>query len=348
MRNLFVILFLIVIQYVMVAEKYHTYNLELVATLPVGEGEGELKVEYAPDPNPSAFAFDKNGNLYISDLMIGKLVKYNPQFKYEKEFYDGYSGGARQLFINENGEFLIYNATTFAVDDSNGNKKIQINLYESKYRDKISGDPSFVYYDNIVFANLSDGSIISIPEPEKDKEKNKDKILGSEKTKQYIEDKANQNKFRNFNLSISGTNGNDKQMNVQNDIIIDGNIETRDFRKYYNHIKTKKKDKSKTDSKSNNFLSDLFSSKIDINPDTFISNNRDLHYLGKDQNKNVYWKDVDLVVIFNNEGELLDAFKFKQKKIHMLIPPTIHPSGDVYYLYYDDNNVYLYRIKRVW
>jgi hypothetical protein len=72
-----------------------------------------------------------------------------------------------------------------------------------------------------------------------------------------------------------------------------------------------------------------------------------MKYVGKDSDQNYYWTlDLRIICIFNKIGELIDIFSFditKTKKI-----PTIHPSGDVYFLDYDENGCYLYRIKRIW
>jgi hypothetical protein len=71
-------------------------------------------------------------------------------------------------------------------------------------------------------------------------------------------------------------------------------------------------------------------------------------YLGKDSNSNQYWHNstLDAILVFNEHGYCQDFFKYDNNKSKTL--PAIHPSGDVHFLDYDKNGVYLLRIENVW
>ncbi len=70
-----------------------------------------------------------------------------------------------------------------------------------------------------------------------------------------------------------------------------------------------------------------------------------IYGLGSDENHNIYWYSsvTREVYVFRN-GFVLDNVNSLGK----ITFPAVHPSGDIYFLDYDDKAVYLYRIKNVW
>jgi len=334
MRNLFVILFLIVIQYVMVAEKYHTYNLELVATLPVGEEEGMIRIDVSSlEPGPTAFAFDREGNIYISDVLNRKLIKYDKNGKFIKEFPKTFSSNAQQLFINENGDIITYFESSFgfACEDSNGNKKFVIDLTSFLNEKERSYKFNLIYQNNTAYIKLRDGKYIAIKNPEIDSKKNKEKLMSHE---MLLKSQTSNN---GQNQSI--VNGKQITIDEKDRLIMDGELLDRDYDSFIGFHKEKKKNIKD----SNRNIIDK--KKIDLPFD--VSESRSMTYIGTDKDKNVYWRGTArLLFIFDKEGELLDVFKYDDKKSYVI--PTIDYDGNIYTMNYDDKGVYIYRIKRVW
>ncbi len=67
-----------------------------------------------------------------------------------------------------------------------------------------------------------------------------------------------------------------------------------------------------------------------------------------DKNNNYYWGDASRVLVFTKEGKLLRIIKTDAK--YPMSPPTIDPSGNIYYFYYNEEtySTDLYRIKNDW
>ncbi len=74
----------------------------------------------------------------------------------------------------------------------------------------------------------------------------------------------------------------------------------------------------------------------------------DAQYLGKDLSNNLYWLCGAYILICTSDGMFID-FLYQYNAMYIAKTfPAIHPSGDIYFLDYDDKAVYLYRIKNVW
>ena len=73
-------------------------------------------------------------------------------------------------------------------------------------------------------------------------------------------------------------------------------------------------------------------------------------YIGEDNDGNKYWcipYNQDAIVILNKYGEIIDIFNYNFGIFGNMLP-TVHPSGDIYLLDYDEDYHYLKMIKRVW
>lgn len=318
MKKLLLITIILLVTLNIFAEKYHTYDMEFVITLPTGGGKGKLTIEpYSPyKSGPSAFAFDKKNNLYVSDILAGKLVKFDESYTFVAEYKDCYAAKAKHLFIDDKENFITYNKLAIKMDTPDLKKKFVVSPFESSYKNMYT-EYNFTYHNGKVYIPLNDGSMISIDNPGTD----------------Y---KENINKAKKVSPGTTKTrSGNEVIIDEQNRIIENGDIVTVSYDQY---VKFKKEKQKKNPTRS--------TKKLDISITIEEYLNQDLLYLGKDNDKNTYWFCTDLVMVIDKQGELLEAFVPNPVKSRIF--PTIHPSGDVYYLTHDQKEVYLWKISRKW
>lgn len=69
-------------------------------------------------------------------------------------------------------------------------------------------------------------------------------------------------------------------------------------------------------------------------------------YIGADDDFNTYWKLSSLIIIINNEGDFIDIFIPENKKLRQY--PAIHPTGDLYYLNYNEEHIKIHLLRRKW
>jgi hypothetical protein len=339
-----VFMLLILDSNIVFAQDIPIVNMELIKAFPAGHGEDQfaLCLKCPSESGPTAIAFDKEGNLYISDILAERLVKFDSAFNRKGEYHNGYAKGARQLFVADNGEFITINSTTFAVDDSNGNKKFTISLRKSSFNDKIPSRPDFVYIDNEVFFRINSGELIKIDNPGIDSEKNVEKAT---KVIQNNSDKLENGSLRSMNES----NQNDKlkieKLNSEDIVTYDNTVKTINFSIFNKFWKIKREEEKKQLSRNGNLLT---KEPEEMNLDIFKDNSSSTFtFIGKDSDGNYYWDaNANSVCVFNNKGSLIKYFNYDINKSKTR--PTIHPSGDVYFLDYDEKEVRLYKVSRVW
>lgn len=72
-----------------------------------------------------------------------------------------------------------------------------------------------------------------------------------------------------------------------------------------------------------------------------------LTYLGHDVDKNYYWySPAGELYIFNRKGRLIEAFRYDGSSFKGY--PALHPSGDIYFIFYNKAYLLLKRIGRKW
>ena len=341
-RVYFIIICITVLLTALYSQSYPLYDMELIKTFNSGEGNEELKnMTNVPVGGPTALAFDKDGFLYISDILNSRVVKYDKNIRYVQEYKDCYAAGAGQLFINDDGEFISYKEKIISIDTKNGDMKASVNFYDSSYKDKLPPSSTFIYKNGTVYTYLKDDSLISIPNPGIDNKLNMDKILDEKQTLEMLNKKTS-NDLKTVTFDIK-----DNSKVIEKSLIVQDiknnkgdtlELETQNFEDFYQFHKVVNTDKSKMEETDKVYLKTLTNEYIEKNLSNII-------YLGKDKDNNSYWWGAGIYV-FNNTGKVIEAFKYDSKRSKVY--PAIHPSGDVYFLNYDGEKNYLYRIKRVW
>ena len=227
----------------------------------------------------------------------------------------------------ENNEFLIINSKMFAMDDSEGNKKFIINLRDSDFNNSISSAPDFFYIKNSVYFRLKSGNLVSIENPGINSEENINKaIVISYDLPEYSYSD------NNFNTELKMLEFYEQDILVQ-----DGEIKTIKFDvfdKFWNY-----KNQGNFQNDSNDFIENI----VDLDGVSPIY----IKYIGRDLDGNYYWDYRGKIIINNNKGMMIEYFKYDYLNINTF-PPAVHPSGDVYFLHYDSEAVYLNKIARVW
>jgi len=120
-------------------------------------------------------------------------------------------------------------------------------------------------------------------------------------------------------------------------IFLDGVLQTRDYKAYYEYWKEK-------------------NSSVSLKrPGATFEDDAELYYknttpvlAGFDSTGNVYWASGDAILVFDISGYLLDIFAPVDSLELKKTAYAIHPSGDAFFLGYDTAGVYIYRVRNVW
>jgi len=124
----------------------------------------------------------------------------------------------------------------------------------------------------------------------------------------------------------------------RNRLFIDGELQTKDYKTFYSYW-MEQMDFSDPD--------DYRLSEIHKYRPINIKSAEYVHFLGIDNIKNMYWRAGNkTILVFDDSGRI--KFRFEFDFLKSKTQPAIHPSGDVYFLDYDTEGVYVYRIQNVW
>ena len=339
MKKLIIFLIQFLICVTISSEGIPKYNMELANTFSRGGEKHELWTTIkAPSQNgPEAITFDGEGNLYISDLLKERLVKYSQTWQYIGEYINGYAWGTGQLFITDNNEFIKINPYSVAIDDSKGNKKASILLYYSEYKNIVPSYPDFTYTDNTVYFRLKDGRLVKIENPGLDNEENLSKAKIIDEAEQFPaleEFLLEENRVNNPSHSIAKLD--DKAIIVQKQKVM-----TRNFDIFFDYWQKKRNISGQRENTV------LYEEEVEQTIDLSKIQPSYMTYMGQDADGNYYWDYcMNSMLVFSAKGIILDYFVYDMKKSRTV--PAVHPSGDVYFLDYDQYGVYLYKIHRVW
>lgn len=327
MRKHFIFVF-IVLCFSINAEDYHVYNLSIVKTFNTGSGQYELgyneKVNAAQvEPGPYGFGFLETGELVISDRWNNRLVIYEPDLNTNSILHFDYSDeiiSVANFESSNNGYISGYSGIVdYGITDKTGNFNVNLDFYHTPYTEQIVIRNTF-FFNNIVFCYLKNGDLISIPDPVYDRQENNQKILDSKATIRLFE-------------SDSGFDLDGLTIDESNRLFLDGELQTRDYKTFFNYWVERNNDIKKSGN----------ATELSLNPDIFSVATK---FIGKDSNGNYYWNDRKAVIIFNKYGDLIDIFLTVQP--YSQFTPAVHPSGEVYFLDYDEEEVRLYKVSRVW
>jgi hypothetical protein len=199
-----------------------------------------------------------------------------------------------------------------------------VSYFDSVYENRVVRYSSF-YYGNVVFAYLKDGSVISVVNPGIDSKVNNQNMLNPLMTRSLF------NKPESYGLR-------GLSIDEKNRFFLNDNLVTRFYNSFYEYWDERhKRIESKKDVKAS-FVKYARQ---------FLSDGVPTEFVGRDIRENSYWQRNNGIIVFDGEGWPIDLF-FPKNESSVKTTFSVHPSGDVYFIDYDKNGVYLYRIANVW
>jgi hypothetical protein len=309
-------------------QDYNSYQIEEIAMFSFGQEPGELMKNENFFPGfeamgPGAICFDEKGNFFVYDKWKSRVVGFNQSYEYKEEYLDsGFGYEFTQEWHNEigmiqkiNDGVIKYFIVPKILVNQSGTYSF-IDLFSSSFNKSVR-EFNFLTNSGCVFFWLKDGSILSILNPGPDPAANNRRILNTEQTLALFEEPQK--------YGLEGVTIDDK-----NRLFLYGELQTRDYKTFYEYW--------------NELHNELYKHKF--NPLKLKSASY-ATYLNIDTNKNTYWDIGGLYIyVFDSDGWVIELFKYQDSKSKTC--PAIHPNGDVYFLDYDVENVYLRRIKNVW
>jgi hypothetical protein len=313
------IVFLVLITSLINAQDtFSTYPMEKVKTFGIGQKDGFIGVNMdSPEARgPFAIGFTPDSRLMILDYLNNRIQVFGSNFQVVQTIPIDYSFIPLNLNMNEYGVWGSSDSLVIGFD-FNGNKILHYENRNKRF--------SAFLYNKILFLHFDDGSLQAIVEPVPDRQANDGKLLSENQTQALF---STPEKYGLKELAIDSA----KRLFLRN-VIQTGNYKT--FFEYWMEKNGKKDMKSFWSSKDHKYQ-----------PVSGLSEG--MRCMGVDVKGNYYWvSNFGYVFIFNNIGIIIDKLKFSDPA-NTTIVTTVHPSGDIYFLDYDDNGVYLYRIKNIW
>jgi hypothetical protein len=266
----------------------------------------------------------------IRNILGEKLIKFSNTFKVLEEIKDCFASRTSRLFISEKGELISINPRSFVVENSDGDTIIYIRFDKSQYKYKYEMY-KYIYDGNNVYIKLRDGNYICTENPDTDWENNLYKIRDPLETK---------NKLIAAKKRYLEGASDELYMDEKNRLFKGNKFITRDYQKFINYWTEKHE-------QDNKLMQELQYHKIELPEGLKFNEIKNLRYLGEDNDENIYWGYwKHHILIFDKDGWCIEGIDYDRDKTKCL--PTIHPNGDVYFLDYDAEGVYLYKITRCW
>jgi len=292
-------------------QDFHRYEAEKIASLPKDHFTFDFR---SPGINgPLALGFNSQGIMYINDPLNDGICVFSADFKLIERI--------TKKDIGYGFRYIVHDGFIEA-EEYDGIKIVFLKEKESFYfsfKELGSDIQRGIWVQNKLFLYDSKKSLSLVLNAEESIVGRRLNVISSNQMKTLL------NTPEMYGLQ-------DVTIDNQNRIFLNGVLQTRDYQTFSEYWS------EKTESYSMN-------QKHKFKPMKSTSNG--MVYLGIDGKGNSYWEiSPKWLMIFNPEGWVIDAIQFDYKKTKTL--PTVHPSGDIYFLDYDDNGVYLYRIKNVW
>ncbi len=169
-----------------------------------------------------------------------------------------------------------------------------------------------------------EGTLLSIPNPGPDPVENNKRNLNEGQTRALF---AEPEKYGLVGLSLD----------EKNRLFLNRELVTRNYKTFFEYWSSE--NESETLIKNGD--------RFNYTPE-FFYRKADPLYCGSDNNKNTYWASSNLIMVFGPDGFLKDMFIPENAMEKKKTSYAVHPSGDVYFLDYDKEGVYLYRVENVW
>jgi hypothetical protein len=297
-------------------QETNSYPLIEVKIFDIGKGDEQLGYDSSQivKQGPTGIGFSNQGRLYVLDYFNNMLKIGNARFDLIKAIkIDDDTWSPITLLVTKD---IIIGLNSYRASYIK-NDGIVKNLiwHENAFNPiKVAFIPNycFSYSDNELTVFLFDS-----------KEKAGYRVLNESATYALIDTPE---KYGLIGVTIDG----------KNRLFINGKLETRDYRAYMEYWAQKY-----------NFVNVISFCRDSMHKVTPYSEEQEgINYLGEDINGNIIWSVYGMtILVFTRKGQCINKFDYDNNKCKTL--PAIHPSGDVYFLDYDKEGVYLYRVENV-
>jgi len=306
------------------AQNYNKYEMELIKEFENGSEINEIKVGDTGlnplDAAPTGMGIGPDGNIYIADYLNDRIAIVNDKTLEITDSIKGtkYLDSSKSLEVRE--DIILGRRVGYRLFGYKDGEEIYNVGFEELTNNTVTFT-SVLYYNNIVFAYSVDRKIRCVVNPSMEKLDNKKRFRGPEKTREMFEPDSE------VDVGELTIDENDR-------LFFEGKILNKDFRLFANYWLEEHKGVSHQQH-IEGFTNEAYRK---------MKNNT---YIGKDALGNTYWLVGSFrFIVINQNGWIIHGGKFDQYKSRTL--PAVHPSGDIYFLDYDENGVYLYKIERRW
>jgi hypothetical protein len=320
MRKYLILLFLSVLLF---AEEIEKVPFDIFRAYEINKEPINFTISIGSDypQGPSAIGFDANGRYYISDALNERLILLSREGEYRGEQRDLFCSFAQSLLIV--GDDIISNHGNGLAVDRNMKKMVRIFPFDGKGRCLLPITAiDYFYSDSIVIMSCPGYGIYAIYRPGVDIVENNKSIKNIEYVKMVF---SSPEKY-----GLKDVFFDDEYRLFKNNKLISST-----FIAYYSYWNSR-----------TNLDMQLFNKYPNDSNWVFKSSNADS--VGKDSCGNLYWISGSYLIICNDKGIFIDIINLYNAMYIAKTFPAVHPSGDIYFLDYDDKAVYLYRIKNVW
>ncbi len=304
---------------------YNDCTPELVKTFKNSTEPGGVKffIETANANSSCAMAFDEFGNFYVVEASVERIEIFNDSLIFQSEIIGLKKKFATIAVLLEVKEGVITGRSEWSYGeyDTNRNTFLYVYYYPMIGPGGKLNPGSTKKIGKILLSYLENGKIVSVLQPSNDAKRNQMNFLNSEKTKAL---------FANANPEIPKGFSLDKK----DRLFFNGELITGDFNTFYEYW---------MDYYTKNGVEYYKHAEHKINFSIGAYNN----LLGRDASGHWYWsKDYNIVMIFDKFGICQESLRVPENT--SMIIPALHPSGDIYFMSYDKEQVYLWRVKKCW
>jgi hypothetical protein len=345
--KLFFICLFIFIKFTAWSYQIHTYELELINIVKIGNKESELGLHYFAG-GPTAFCIDHNNYVYIVDSYYNtydgdredpgagqynnpRIVIFDINFNYLREFVNRKTLLGDKKDLSRDERLVLVYPRCIKIDEKNnvylagdhGLVKIDKNgklVYHYTELPKIVKDTcDFHIYNEILFYYTEYTDKRKINSIDKDEIKldasETKKILDTmiaKSTISFSDNKAENARVRNY-------------MEEKKILFLDNKLLTANNHLFYQ------------------FIDFLQENKIVDNGLT-LENFLNCDLIGYDKDNNIYWRLSNTIMVFSNKGKLLDCF---ENKVSARV--AVSYDGDIYIMQdYHKDGIAFYKITRRW
>jgi hypothetical protein len=320
MKIITVFLLLFTIAFNIFPQYFNSYVTQKVYSLPeiIENKKIQLISEdgYSGPGGPNITLFS-NGSIVLIDILNNRIIfldKNNNVEKVSSALLTTNIGIQGEMFLNYKYFVIMYSDQSLIAYSNAGEMLYKVDI--KKANDFLLMNKLVVCVDHDLYSFLNPGTDLS---------KNNKNILNEQATRQLL-----------LEPEKNGLQG--LVIDEKLRFFINGNLVTRNYETFYNYWSVKNNEKS------------LRYSNANFRWDATQYLNQQVVYIGRDEKGNSYWTPGYPIMVYNAKGYLIDFFIPNPDNLMNIkkTPYSIHPSGDVYFLDYDKNGVYLYCVENVW